>query len=124
MTNICELPGHSRHLFPSLFSSLRCAAGPYRKGQRNLPDLYISSYTPTLTALIRARWRDPSTPAVQGKHFIAIGQAKATGESELFSVGAELAIIGERVSSLATFTRIDGEDSCISRVVEGLGKNE
>ena len=31
------------------------AAGPYRNGQQNLPDLYISSYTPTLTALIHAR---------------------------------------------------------------------
>ena len=28
------------------------AAGPYRKGQRNLPHLYISSYTPTLTGAI------------------------------------------------------------------------
>ena len=97
------------------------AAGPYREGQHNLPDLYVSSYT--LTALIRARRHDPNS-ITQRKRFIAIGQAKATGESELFSVGAELAIIGERVSSLATFTRIDREDSCISRVVEGLGKNE
>ena len=31
------------------------AAGPQRKGARNLPSLYISSYTPTLAALIRAR---------------------------------------------------------------------
>ena len=100
------------------------AAGPYRKGQRNLVDLYISSYTPTLTALIRARRSNPSNSATRGKRFIAIGQATAAGESELFSVGAELANIGQCVSSLATFTRIDGEESCISRVVEELGKNE
>ena len=31
------------------------AAGPHRKGQQNLPHLYILSYPPTLTALIRAR---------------------------------------------------------------------
>jgi tetratricopeptide (TPR) repeat protein len=31
------------------------AAGPYRPGQKNLPDIYISSYTTTLSALIRAR---------------------------------------------------------------------
>ena len=100
------------------------AAGPYRKGQRNLADLYISSYTPTLTALIRARRSDPSNSATQGKHFVAIGQATAAGERELFSVGAELVNIGRCVSSLATFSRIDGEESCISRVVEELGKNE
>ena len=100
------------------------AAGPYRKGQRNLPHLYISSYTPTLTALIRARRADPTNPTTAQKRFIAIGQAKATGESELLSVGAELDNIGRRVHGLATFTRIDGEESCTSRVVEELGKNE
>jgi tetratricopeptide (TPR) repeat protein/CHAT domain-containing protein len=100
------------------------AAGPYRKGQRNLPHLYISSYTPTLTALIRARRHDPSNSATEQKHFIAIGQAKVAGESELLSVGAELGKIGQRVDGFATFARIDGEESSISRVVEELGKNE
>ena len=100
------------------------AAGPYRKGQKNLPHLYISSYTPTLTALIRARRRDPSNSPTEQRRFIAIGQAKATGESELLSVGAELDNIGQRVEGLAAFTCIDGKESCISRVVEELGKNE
>jgi CHAT domain-containing protein/tetratricopeptide (TPR) repeat protein len=100
------------------------AAGPYRKGQQNLPHLYISSYTPTLTALIRDGRRDPPNSATQQKRFIAVGQAKAAGESDLLSVGAELDNIGRRVDGLATFTRIDGEESCISRVVEELGKNE
>jgi CHAT domain-containing protein/tetratricopeptide (TPR) repeat protein len=99
-------------------------AGPYRKGQQNLPHLYISSYTPTLTALIHARRHDPSTSTTEQKRFIAIGQAKAAGETELVSVGAELDNIGRRVDGLATFTRIDGEESCTSRVVEELGKNE
>ena len=31
------------------------AAGPYQSAQKNLPDIYISSYTTTLFALIRAR---------------------------------------------------------------------
>jgi CHAT domain-containing protein/tetratricopeptide (TPR) repeat protein len=100
------------------------AAGPFRKGQQNLPHLYISSYTPTLTALIRSRRRDPSNSAVEHKHFIAIGQANIAGLCELSSAGAELEKIGKQVDGLATFTRIDGEESCISRVVEELGKNE
>ena len=58
------------------------------------------------------------------KHFIAIGQAKASGKSELLSIGAELVNIGQHVDSLAMFTRINGEESYISRVVEELGKNE
>ncbi|KAI9567945.1 CHAT domain-containing protein [Boletus coccyginus] len=98
------------------------AAGPYRKGQRNLPDIYISSYTPTLAALIRARLCHSSSSA-QGKRFIAIGQAKAAGESELVSVGAELDNISQLVDGAATFTRIDGEESRISRVTEELGRN-
>lgn len=38
---LCALPVH--------------AAGPYTPGQRNLPDLFVSSYTPTLNALMTAR---------------------------------------------------------------------
>jgi CHAT domain-containing protein/tetratricopeptide (TPR) repeat protein len=100
------------------------AAGPFRKGERNLSHLYISSYTPTLSALIRARRPDPSNSVTDQKHFIAIGQAKAAGESELLSVGAELDNIGQHIDGLATFTRIDGEQTCTSRVVEELGKNQ
>ena len=100
------------------------AAGPFRKGEQNLPDLYISSYTTTLTALIHARRCNPSNPATEQKHFLAIGQAHAAGESGLFSVGTELDNICQRVDGLATFMRIDGEESSISRVVEELGKNE
>ncbi|KAF8436034.1 CHAT domain-containing protein, partial [Boletus edulis BED1] len=100
------------------------AAAPYRKGQPKLADLYISSYTPTLTALLRGRQRDPSSPIIQRRRFVAIGQAKAVGEAELPSVGAEMDMIGQLVSDVATFTRIDGEESCVSRVVEELGRNE
>jgi CHAT domain-containing protein/tetratricopeptide (TPR) repeat protein len=100
------------------------AAGPFRRGERNLPHLYISSYTPTLSALIRARRPDPSNSVTDQKHFVAIGQAKAAGESELLSVGAELDNIGQHIDGLATFTRIDGEQTCTSRVVEELGKNQ
>ena len=97
------------------------AAGPYLKGQQNLPGVYISSYTTNLTTLIRAR--RPGT-AIDQKRFIAIGRAAAAGESELVSVGAELDNMRQRVDGLATFTRIDGETSSTSRVVEELGKNE
>jgi len=77
-----------------------------------------------LAALIRARRCDPSTSVFERKRFIAIGQAKAVGESELVSVGAELDNIGLRVDGSPTFTRIDREESCTSRVVEELGKND
>ncbi|KAF9465837.1 CHAT domain-containing protein [Collybia nuda] len=40
-SHLCALPLH--------------AAGLYKKGCKNLPDMYISSYTPTLVSLIKAR---------------------------------------------------------------------
>ena len=100
------------------------AAGPYRKRELNFANIYISSYTSTLTALIRARRRDPSNLAPRVKRLVAIGQAAASGETELFSIGTELETIGRRVSGLVTFTRLDGEESCISRVAEELGRSE
>ena len=100
------------------------AAGPYMEGRQNLADIYIPSYTPTLTALIRARRRDLSSSATRRKRFIAIGQANAVGANQLPSTGAELDIVGQRVVGLAAFTRIEGEECCISRVVEELGEND
>ena len=73
------------------------ATGPFRKGQRNLPDLYISSYTPTLAALVRARRRDSLDSATYGKRFVAIGQATAAEGSALLSVATELNNIAQRI---------------------------
>ncbi|KAF8436331.1 CHAT domain-containing protein, partial [Boletus edulis BED1] len=100
------------------------AAGPYRKGERNLSDRYISSYTPTLGALIRARRPAPSNTSGGRKRFVAIGQANAIGQVELHSVGTELANIGHRIIGLASFTQIEGPESCISRVAEELCRTE
>ena len=87
------------------------------------PAVMVSMLAPE-DALLKRSIPDPSNSAAEQKCFIAIGQAKAAGESELLSVGAELVNIGQRIGGFATFTRIDGEESCISRVVEELGKNE
>ena len=73
------------------------AAAPYRKDQQNLADLYISSYMPTLSALIRARTHHPWNLTTERKHSTAIGLANAIGTSELLSVDTELANIGQCV---------------------------
>ena len=91
------------------------AAGPYRKGEQNLSSLYISS---------RARRPSSLNSATERKHFIPIGQANAIGTSELASIGTELANIGQCIDGLAMFTRIEEQDSCISRVADELGQNE
>ena len=50
---------------------------------------FISSCTPTLTALIRARQQDPSNSVTERKCFVTIGQAETAGKSKLLFVGAE-----------------------------------
>ena len=102
------------------------AAGSFRKGQPTLPDLYISSYTPTLTALIRARQTRPLDPSMdQDQHrFLVVGQAQAPGQRELVSVNTELSSISQRMGSVATLTCIQDQDATIAKVVEEFKKNE
>ena len=52
------------------------AAGQYRRGGRDLERLYVSSYTPSLSALIKARRTRKSAPPA---YFSAIAQAKPAG---------------------------------------------
>ncbi|KAG1781163.1 TPR-like protein [Suillus placidus] len=54
------------------------AAGEYRRGGKSLAQLYISSYTPSLTALIKARRHRDQPPPVS---FAAIGQNRPEGAS-------------------------------------------
>jgi CHAT domain-containing protein len=57
-SHLCALPLH--------------AAGPYLPHQRNLPDIYTSSYTPTLSSLIRAR--SHVVPRLTSPKVLAMGQ--------------------------------------------------
>ena len=63
------------------------AAGPYRKDQKNFVDLYVSSYAPSLSALIRARERaraqKMSRDASSTVSFAAVGQAKPSEDQKL-----------------------------------------
>ena len=63
------------------------AAGTHRKDQKNLMDLYVSSYAPSLSALIRARERaraqKMSRDASSAISFAAVGQAKPSEDQKL-----------------------------------------
>ena len=100
------------------------AAGSFRKGQLTLPDLYISSYTPTLTALIRARQKRPLDPSTDQHRFLVVGQAQAPGECELISVNTELSGISQSMGSVAAVTCIQDQDATTAKVVEGFKNNE
>lgn len=52
------------------------AAGPYEEGKENLCDLFVSSYTPTLSSLIQAR-KTMNPKASTPTRLLAIGQSHA-----------------------------------------------
>ena len=76
------------------------AAGPHRKALKNLLDIYVSSYAPSLSALIRARDRvrvqreaRNASGTAHGISFAAVGQAKPSKDtklSDLPQVGLEI----------------------------------
>ncbi|KAG8911179.1 hypothetical protein FRC02_006745 [Tulasnella sp. 418] len=75
------------------------AAGPFRRNQLNLPDIYISSYTPTLSALVESfRQISTSTPSSQPSipRLLLVMQPETPGQIKIPSVLEEL----ERIKSI------------------------
>jgi CHAT domain-containing protein/tetratricopeptide (TPR) repeat protein len=71
------------------------AAGPYQEGMKNLPDYFISSYTASLEALIRARSAKSDSQATSAlPRVLFVGHPGM--EDELDSVKLELAILESR----------------------------
>ncbi|KAJ8584172.1 TPR-like protein, partial [Rhizopogon salebrosus TDB-379] len=99
------------------------AAGEYRQGGKNLSKLYISSYTPSLTALIRARGRHDRP---QPMPFAAIGQNCPPGYPyPLPSVEPELELVRSLLPPAPTvsFTKITSVESTKSRALDTLRDN-
>ncbi|KAJ8594179.1 hypothetical protein M405DRAFT_784899 [Rhizopogon salebrosus TDB-379] len=98
------------------------AAGLYAKKSYNLSRFYVSSYTPTLGALIRARQqaaRAASTP-----HFTAIGQGNPYKGAKLLHVTAELGDIAHRVTPTLPFTSLTDGDATVQRALDALGQHQ
>jgi CHAT domain-containing protein/tetratricopeptide (TPR) repeat protein len=97
-------------------------AGPYEKKSRNLPHLYISSYIPTLAALIRARQqvaRDTST-----SRFVAIGQGTPDKGKVLPRVAAELGDIAQCVAPILPFTSLTASNATVRQALEALSRHQ
>ncbi|KAG9011962.1 hypothetical protein FRB94_007155 [Tulasnella sp. JGI-2019a] len=93
------------------------AAGPYKPGERSLPDRFISSYTPTLSSLIRSRAGYQPTKNTSGPRMLVVAQAEAEGQAVLPSVTEEVTVI-RRVP--AEVTVVDGEDCTRVNVLSHL----
>ncbi|KAG1743848.1 TPR-like protein [Suillus lakei] len=100
------------------------AAGPYEKNRDNLSDTYISSYTPTLATLIRARQRISREASTQ--HFVAVGQANPDRGKELRHVAPELVVVAQRLLPVVSvsFTSLADSDATVQGTLDALNHNQ
>ncbi|KAG2105823.1 CHAT domain-containing protein [Suillus discolor] len=106
------------------------AAHPFRMGTKKgcpepeecLEDIYICSYTPTLSALIRARQAMKTCAAPT---FVAIGQSQpGTGQGTvLATVDSELDDVHKHVPSNVKFTNLSGDEATHAGALEALRCN-
>jgi hypothetical protein len=96
------------------------AAGPYTKsGGPNLTQRVVSSYTNTLSALLRARFRRRSTEPCR---IPLVGQTETPGRKPLLSAAEDLDVICERACShgVSNVTRLEGPDALQETILEKL----
>lgn len=97
------------------------AAAPFRKGEKGLPNHYISSYTPTLSALLRCQkprhvLNDKTPPRV-----LAIGQATPAGSfAKLGTVEEELDSLQSILEPAIPMTRMIGESATRSESLRAI----
>ncbi|KAG2751767.1 hypothetical protein P692DRAFT_201786700 [Suillus brevipes Sb2] len=99
------------------------AAGPYEKKRDSLPHIYISSYTPTLATLVRARQQVPRDALPQ--HFVAIGQGSPDGGKPLQCVASELAVVAQRLAPVvSSFTSLENSDATVEGAFDAVNHNQ
>ncbi|KAG1829997.1 hypothetical protein EV424DRAFT_370723 [Suillus variegatus] len=76
------------------------AAGAYEKKRDTLSHIYISSYTPTLATLIRARRQVSRDGSPQ--HVVANGQANPDGGKPLECITPEVAVVAKRLGPVVS----------------------
>ncbi|KAF8750930.1 TPR-like protein [Rhizoctonia solani] len=92
------------------------AAGYYDRPMEKLSDYAITSYTPTLAALLpRSRTCSTSLPSL-----LAVGQAATPKMTPLPGATTELAIIEERTPSGINYKQLDGMNAQVSSVLEAM----
>ncbi|KAG8900976.1 hypothetical protein FRB99_005650 [Tulasnella sp. 403] len=95
------------------------AAGNYRAGGQRLPDLYVSSYTPTLIALSRAR--EGLLESSRLSSVLLLGQSNTPGFAELPGVPKEITSVKARISHA---TVIQDEHGTHDAVLSALAQHQ
>ncbi|KAG2094535.1 CHAT domain-containing protein [Suillus cothurnatus] len=108
-----SIPLHAAHPFQTR---------PDRSKEPCLEDLYICSYTPTLSALIRSRqmMKKRVRPS-----FVAIGQGqpRAGKSKELLAIDSEIELVRKLVPETINHTTISGDAATRAGVLQGLEEN-
>ena len=79
------------------------AAGAYEDGCLNLPDIVVSSYTPKLVALLRAR----KSAGAESARILAVAQSETAGFCDLPCAKTEIEVLQEH-ASLPVTALVDG----------------
>jgi len=98
------------------------AAGPYEKKKDNLSNIYISSYTPTLATLIRARQQ--VSRATSSQHFVAIGQGNPDTGGELKCVAPKLAVVAQHIAPVVSFTSLADSHATVQGAFDALSQTQ
>jgi len=98
------------------------AAGPYVEQGRNLSSFYISSYTPTLAALIRARQQLPRDASIP--HFVSIGQGNPNKGTPLPRVKDELCDVASRLAPFVPFTSLSDNHATVKEALNALNRHQ
>lgn len=98
------------------------AAGPYKRGEKNLGHIFISSYTPTLSTLIRARQARGDIPTTResARSILIVGQPDTPEENPLPQVVDEVLAIKGHVPHASLLLSLDGTKEA---VLSGLCQN-
>lgn len=86
--------------------------------------MYVSSYTPTLAALVRAREHTLQDSNRAEQRFVAVGQAEAHEGAKLRSTDDELSTVASRVSPVSSFTNLANCEATVKGVLDALGGSQ
>ncbi|KAI6126703.1 hypothetical protein F5141DRAFT_1209982 [Pisolithus sp. B1] len=96
-------------------------AGPYRRGEANLNQIYVSSYAPTLAALVKSRrgMQQEQEP----RSFSAISQADLP-TAYLAGAVSEANLVKTLIPGPTSFVHLSGQEATRKRVLEALKRHD
>ncbi|CAE6511487.1 unnamed protein product, partial [Rhizoctonia solani] len=96
------------------------AAGDYSQPRSRVFDYVVSSYTPTLTAMLTSSPDLSSTSC----RLVAVGQANTPGQSPLPGTVRELAYVRAHITNSSQYSQLIGSDGTVAAVLDAMEKHD